>query len=184
MPTYTPWGASQSSDCIAPGIMEYSTAGHGGIHLSPGRSREMPECLRIKNGWYEEDTNWARVVVVFSVHFPQERIKHAWGTLKQWLPDAYETLTGTVILPGESRVKDERQFQEDHRDDYVVIAAWGDWLSGVPKGFVYVSASLGGSRSELDHNVSFLVPDDEYKQRQCFGFVIDVNRHPRIDALN
>jgi len=42
MATSTPWGLSQTARQLTPGIMIYSTAGHGGIHLSPARMAALP----------------------------------------------------------------------------------------------------------------------------------------------
>lgn len=53
---YTPWGYSQGSKPIAPGITEYHTPGQGGIRLTPRRQAHMPDYLRLgdadKVGWY------------------------------------------------------------------------------------------------------------------------------------
>lgn len=61
MGTKTPWGISDYTTKIAPGIISYSTPSHGGIHLSPTRLKEMPEVLRLESGWYEEDCDWCLV---------------------------------------------------------------------------------------------------------------------------
>jgi len=68
MATRTPWGKSQQSIKVAPGIMWYSTAGHGGYHLSKKRLEKMPKKFRdfkpfAGEGWFEEDIDW--IVVVF-----------------------------------------------------------------------------------------------------------------------
>lgn len=70
MATSTPWGPSQQVDHVARGIVWYSTASHGGYHLSSRRIAEMPEEYRNHNpwagpGWYEEDCDWAFVVLSF-----------------------------------------------------------------------------------------------------------------------
>lgn len=74
-PTETPWGPPQDVDIIAPGIVSISTAGHGGIWLSPERSKKIPLKVKRKtfcqnglNGWYEEDCD-AQLV---SAYFPEE----------------------------------------------------------------------------------------------------------------
>jgi hypothetical protein len=46
MSTPTPWGSSQSSRELAPGIVRYDTASHGGYYLSPERVAQMPAPLR------------------------------------------------------------------------------------------------------------------------------------------
>lgn len=73
MATSTPWGPAQQSRKIAPGIMEYSTAGHGGIHLSESRLAQLPEGARkpmwAGRGWYEEDCDWAVPFLSFPAEF-------------------------------------------------------------------------------------------------------------------
>ena len=66
----TPWGVAQHHKRIADGIDWFSTASHGGLRVSISRLLQMPENLRsIKTwagvGWYEEDCDWAVVVVAF-----------------------------------------------------------------------------------------------------------------------
>lgn len=83
----TPWGASDSHKEYAPGIVFYTTPGHGGFHLSPQRLAEMPEGLRsfqpwAGEGWYEEDCDWAIVVSAFPDHFVQKTRDAAAQTLK------------------------------------------------------------------------------------------------------
>src|SRR3972149_4268130 len=63
MGTSTPWGVADDSERIARGIMRYRTPGHGGDHLSARRQAEMPAALRLDDGWYEEDCDWARVAL-------------------------------------------------------------------------------------------------------------------------
>ncbi len=40
--TWTPWGISQTSEKIVRGIVLYTTAGHGGYHVSKGMSIVNP----------------------------------------------------------------------------------------------------------------------------------------------
>ena len=66
----TPWGDPQSSLELAEGIIFYSTARHGGIHLDRTRRNAMPPALRALETfaggpWYEEDCDWAIVALAF-----------------------------------------------------------------------------------------------------------------------
>src|SRR3990172_8281799 len=69
MATSTPWGTAQQSHQLAPGIMQYYTAGHGGIHLSQGRLKGLPpeflgwDGKNGQGGWYEEDCEAAKVLL-------------------------------------------------------------------------------------------------------------------------
>ena len=55
----SPWGPVQSQTVFADGIILVTTAGHGGLWLSPERQARMPESCRqtpySSGGWYEED---------------------------------------------------------------------------------------------------------------------------------
>lgn len=185
MATQTPWGPSQTSRQVAPGIIDYTTAGHGGIHVSPSLNAEIPECLRQSDGWYEEDCEWAIVAYVFPQYFPPEHVKMALDTLKNWRPDAYERLEGVTLQPGESYQKDKRLFREAHKGDYLVLSAWGDWDSDTPKGYVRVFAGRGG-RLENGHyppdTAYFLVPAEEYRDQDTGRFVLDERRHRRVEV--
>jgi len=179
MAKYSPWGPIQDTTEITEGVSFVSTAGHGGLKLDRKRNAEMPEALRRKGGWYEEDCEYSLVMVGLPQYFKPEEVARAHQTAKNWFPDEYEAFTGTIIPLNESYIKQERQFAIDHANDYVVVAAWGDWNKAVPKGMVGVAACKGGDRNT--ERRCFLVPDDEYKTRSHFGFVIDTARHQPID---
>lgn len=65
--TNTPWGRSQHSRVIARGILEVSTAGHGGIGITVNAARRvgLSDAARDRGElsgtrfWYEEDCAWA-----------------------------------------------------------------------------------------------------------------------------
>lgn len=72
---HTPWGTPQQSKQIADGITWYSTASHGGFHVSARIKASMPEPYRsIKTfaggNWYEEDCDWSIVALAFPEYFP------------------------------------------------------------------------------------------------------------------
>lgn len=173
MATSTPWGPSQTAKKWAPGIMEYSTAGHGGFHLSPTRNAEMPEALRIDDGWYEEDCDWALVAVAFPTVFP-DLVEDARRSSKAWNPDRWEAWTGEAVSATESHVVAEREFAVAHASDYVACSAFGSWHANVPTGMVGVCARIGG---DVAGERWFLVPKDEYDARGRFGMVVDPAAH-------
>lgn len=81
-PRTTPWGEPQDIKVHAPGIVEYSTACHGGFWLSPERRAEMPEPYRSTetlegDSWYEEDCEWSIVVLSFPDLFTQQQRERA-----------------------------------------------------------------------------------------------------------
>jgi hypothetical protein len=174
----SPWGSIQHVSIVADGIWFVETAGHGGFKLSRKRQAEMPVALRRKGAWYEEDCEAALVVVGLPRYFDHEKLESATKTVKNWFPDVYEQLTGTIIPLSESYEKRERKFAEDNKDNYVVISAYGDWHQNVPKGMVGVLATKGGDRNGGVRY--FLVPKDEYTTK----FVIDLKRHKEVEKFN
>ncbi len=179
MPTNTPWGLSQFSKSLAPGIMSYTTAGHGGIHLSPVRNMVVPKYMRRADGWYEEDSEWAIAGAVF----PEAFVKFAGSedilatikfTLLNWYPNAYEKFYGVEIKDGESYTRNRENFMETNKHNYIVICAMGK-----PEG-VEVVATIGGIRNNDTPTKSFLVGKEEYNNRSNMGFVINLATHEEI----
>ena len=170
---HTPWGASQGATVHAEGVMSHSTAGHGGFELSAERNRKVHPMLRAKGGWYEEDSEWAIVAITFPPLFTAFERRCAERTIKDSWPDAWETIFGTVLAPGESYEKDRRSFELTHANDWIVISAI---TPGHSKGFVECVATLGGRRGAGTEERRFLVPSAEYDPGR-FGFVIDPNGH-------
>lgn len=169
----TPWGRSQGATIYAEGVVAHTTAGHGGFKLSGNRNAQVHPMLRSQDGWYEEDSAWAAVAVAFPDLFTGFEQRCAVRTLKDWEPDAWETIFGTRLAPGESHTKDRRAFEQQHANDWIVISAL---RSDHHAGMTEVIATRGGRR---DHGVEerrFLVPSADYKAG-CFGFVIDETRH-------
>jgi hypothetical protein len=196
MSTWTPWGKSQGAKHHARGIVEYSCAGHGGIHLSKTRnalvhSAFCEEAERFApEGWYEEDVAFFIVVFTFPESFDADLVKRARAELKTWWPDAYTAATGEPVALGESRVLRERAAREANRDRYVAVSAFGDWHAGVPKGMVGVVAVRGGRPERgnyaKDAERSFLVPEADYRDKALaseIGFVVDESRHEAVDFL-
>lgn len=69
MKKHTPWGVTQGAVILAPGIISYETASHGGIWLSKSRQAEMGNRSDnwLKNPeWWEEDVDWAIPYVFFA----------------------------------------------------------------------------------------------------------------------
>lgn len=83
----TPWGHSQTEETKAEGITHYTTASHGGYHLSTVRQAELAtifpdfQCFA-GQGWYEEDQDWSIVVLAFPMYFSEEQIHAAVETVK------------------------------------------------------------------------------------------------------
>ncbi len=194
MGTSTPWGTSQSSEKIIPGIVFYSTAGHGGYHLTKKRVESLPAVIHLYllqnklikpkgDAWLEEDCDWAFSVLAFPSEFSEERVKRAHDVARNFFPSIWEVLTGKTIMPGESYKRDKVIFAEVHKNDFIAVGAWGSWAEHVPEGMVGVVTTLGGSRKDGDEEVYWLVPDAEYQLRSRYGFIIDPSKHERLNVV-
>ncbi|MDI4655871.1 MULTISPECIES: DUF7007 domain-containing protein [Xanthobacter] len=169
----TPWGRSQGATLYAEDVVFHSTAGHGGIHLSATRNRMVHPMLRAEGGWYEEDEAWAIVAITFPHLFTAFERRCAEQTVKDSWPEAWETIFGIILAPGESREKDRRSFEQQHAGDWIVVSAI---TSNREKGMVEVVATMGGRRGPGTEERRFLIPSSQYRSGP-FGFVIDKNRH-------
>ena len=132
----------------------------------------------MENRWvdqssYKEDAEWAIVAITFPHLFTAFERRCAKRTIKDAWPDAWETIFGTMLAPGESYEKDRRNFEQSHANDWIVISAI---ISTHCKGFVECAATPGGRRGAATEERRFLVPSAEYEAGH-FGFVIDPNRH-------
>lgn len=189
--TYTLWGPSQHTEKVAPGICWYSTASHGGYHLSPMRNALVHPAWKSspygrREGWYEEDLDYNIVYVTFPGLFTREQVQEAHETLKAWYPDEYRLATGAPVSLEESFVLRERLFLQEHARDYLVLSAWGSWHPLIPKGMVGVFATIGGSRDSAVYDAGryFLVPETEYNAKpRTPKFLVDLNRHKEVERF-
>ena len=178
----TPWGPSQTSTTLGAGVVQVTTAGHGGIHLDSRRNAEVHTGWCRKDGWYEEDCDWAIVALSFPDLFPADHVVMAHTTAKDAMPDEYEQVLRVKLLPAESFARREQLFRAATCDKLVVTAAWGSRATygsriAVPDGMVGVVARIGGLGKPGAEERWFLVPDAEYARRDRFGFVVDEHRH-------
>jgi hypothetical protein len=189
-PTQTPWGVADHREELIPGIVFVGTPSHGGYWISAQRKKEMPEVLRTKSGWYEEDCDWALVYLAFADDIERikpdiyaKRYQAAVETVKSWNPEAYEAFFNTVIPPGESYIKDKETFLRDNEGKLAVFAA-----VGVDNGMVKVCAgaidpkSRDFRRIDTQSKLEFLVPKADYDQRGQFGFIIDPSKYEKVEA--
>lgn len=183
--TWTPWGRSQTQKKIAPGIMEYSTAGHGGFAVADTVAMQMPEPLRsigfrsAGRWWFEEDVDWVAVPLAFPQYFDEKTLQAAEKSLKNWNPEAWEAWKGEELSLEESSKKRERKFYENYANDYVVTTAWGSWAKWVPEGMVGVYATIGGTRKNPEYSKGkyFLIPKEDYNTE---NFVVDPSKYEEV----
>lgn len=87
----TPWGAVQTLRIIAEGIVQVSTAGHGGLVLSDERLKAMPERFKLNvyggGRYFEEDCEWALVALAFPDAFTADYIQSAKETAAAYYPN-------------------------------------------------------------------------------------------------
>lgn len=84
-PRSSPWGCVQhiDRDGLPPGILRVSTASHGGYHLDGDRQRRLREMFpgfepfAGPGPWYEEDCDWALVVLAFAPEFGSGKVRAA-----------------------------------------------------------------------------------------------------------
>ena len=95
--TSTPWGEAQSATYFAKGLIMYSTASHGGFHVSNGLLKRIPDYLQTADayasgtaGWYEEDCASAIVIVCLPEFFPMEWRMNAVRTMQSTYPKQWE----------------------------------------------------------------------------------------------
>lgn len=60
-PKMSPWGAPHTGHLLAPGIYQVTCSNHGGIYVNAKDNKRIPEPLRAKDGWYEEDMHVSAV---------------------------------------------------------------------------------------------------------------------------
>ena len=104
----TPWGAADTETVFTPDIALYLTPSHGGIKVSDTLNGLVPQSMRRNDGWYEEDCNWAIVVVAFPRLFSLSRLKAAVKTMQFWHGDTYREWRATTRTKNQSRLFPEQ----------------------------------------------------------------------------
>jgi hypothetical protein len=94
--TSTPWGTAQSAYHFGRGVISYSTAGHGGFHVSNGLLKRIPDYLQTADqyapgthGWFEEDCASAIVIVCLPEFFPMAWRYNAVETMRRTYPEQW-----------------------------------------------------------------------------------------------
>ena len=186
-PKGSPWGHIQTRHHIQNDCYWVSTASHGGIKLSRRINAKMPEGMRRPGGWYEEDCEWCLPVLEFRwlAEILADKVfkgdggvdallESADNTMQNWFPHEYagKYLGGVVeVLRGKSYKYDKECFEAENAQNWVVIAAWGDWQEGVPKGMVGVLATIGGVRGVSEERY-VLATGEAYRARGKFAYVL------------
>jgi len=107
----TPWGVPHSHQVMAPGIVFYSTASHGGVHLSNKRIGMLPTCIKPEHNWlrdfrwWEEDCDAAVILLVFCedlvksghIERPQE-IEWTFESMAAYKPELLKALVDSGAI--------------------------------------------------------------------------------------
>jgi hypothetical protein len=189
----TPWGAAQTVSRPLPGIVVVSTAGHGGVKVSPERNAQITAALRRKSGWYEEDCESTIVGLYFPDTFPHYRgadvadeDQSEWrrnafeASVKSNFPDEYTKATGKPVALEESWTlrdraarADKQAFLDAHSHEFVGSSGdtHAEWI---PSGYAAVRAKMADTGEERH----FLVPRDQVIHNGMWGTptVIDPKR--------
>lgn len=92
----TPWGPALTVEVIAPGLHQVATEGHGGILVDDERMACMPASIAALRTWsgvrgaYEEDSDWALVVLSFPEEFDERRCASAIATTRSSRGDTFD----------------------------------------------------------------------------------------------
>jgi len=88
----TPWGYADRVVIHDNGIVEVTTASHGGIYVPPHLNLEIPTQWRRAGykglpmqGWYEEDCDWCMVALCYPEGFNQAARDAAQLTFDWWI---------------------------------------------------------------------------------------------------
>ncbi len=165
----TPWGKSDYQKEVTKEIVFHATPGHGGYKVYDKQNKRIPDYMRKDQGWYEEDCEWALVVVSLPEFFPEKTVLEAKNTFRNWFPKEYEQFYGVTLAPGESYINDHNNFDKAHENDMVVVSALG-----TDNHMVICMATKGGKRSheEWNHPKWYLITSEKYSTRKGFSYVI------------
>lgn len=136
------------------------------------------------DGWIENDA-WIFLITAFPDAFEPDQRQNGLETLRNYYPNYYEKLTGTLILPTKltSEMRYEARFRNKYKNTYIEQYAWRDSDPNVPNGYVLVQATLGGEYNP-EHAEYFLIPEQEYDTKRTeFGFICNPAIHQRQELV-
>lgn len=190
-PVETIWGTPDTRGQRLPGIWHVTTPSHGGFVLSEQRQAAMPDSLRLDSPFYEEDVNWALVVLAFEPEFAgagdplfdiEANLAHQ--IARNWCPDRYTAFTGKPVEVHDSHVMRRRRAYEGQLGNIVVVSASGDWADWVPIGKVGVIGLRLRSVNHLGHPTydepehRALVDAARYDSAKMVNAFVDIGAEP------
>lgn len=177
----TPWGQADAAVVYAKGITSYTTPGHGGFKLSKTLNEVIPADARNENGWYEEDSEWAKVALFHPEAFTQFERDHAKETILQTYPDLYERVFKVAIEEGQSYERDRQIFNARHAGDFHVIAAS---TSDRFPDQVECWAKLGGRENSDGEEMRVVISSETYGKRGRHGLAFQKGDFPTIEEYS
>lgn len=177
-PLDTKWGAPVTTNQVLPGVWHVTTADHGGYVLSDERQAAVPEALRRDDPFYEEDVDWALVLLAFAAEFRRLptagiglQVENARRSVRAWHPDRYAAFTGEEVPQTERHVLRRRAAYQAVIGEYASTSASRDWADWVPTGMVGVvfrrvaSVDALGFARYAGNPIYGLVTKDRYADR-------------------
>lgn len=173
------WGKPQQITTLAEGVVSVSTAGHGGIVLSKERNALVPADIRMEDGAYEEDCDWAiawmsmrKAGVIpdnatWGKRSATEIDPYAIQSLHRWRPDHVKDLTGQDPDPNSPILLARRDYATAREQGLllVVSATASSASNSVPPGMVGVVLSPAHPTQEgpdRSKEVYALIEKDKY----------------------
>lgn len=168
---HTPWDTPDQATDYGDGVISVSCPGHGGFLLSKEANDRVAAPWRNEigmAGWafYEEDCESSIVRYSLPHLFTSWECENDERSLRSFMPDQWEAVTGTSLLPGQSITRDRENFLKANCDRFVVTSAI---CSKDEPGMVVVTAYRGGRDTRgrtIGAPRSFLIHEDEYASRR------------------
>lgn len=171
----SPWGSVQYAEMLTPFLGSVSTAGHGGLKVSPEYNKKIPPIFRKQGGWYEEDCAWA-IPMFFLMEDIREqalpkRIDYlakteregiALKTLKTWYWKEYEAHFDIILDVSESNLKADYIWVSQNATKWQVICA-----NCLENDDIQLILTIGGRRSTYEKTVeekTIIMDKDVYKK--------------------
>lgn len=124
---HTPWGPAQQSYHIGEGIIQHSTAGHGGMFVPRDLLQTMPAGLRCNcyaggGSWFEEDCEANLVVLAFPHLFSPFAV---WMAAREMDRSDFYKPAGNWLRSeaGESVAAMARDFFDEHAKDFMLCSS-------------------------------------------------------------
>lgn len=177
------WGTPQSVDRICDGAAWVSSAGHGGLVLSPKFNALVPAQARVADGGYEEDVDWsiawlslrkAGVELSLSEKEQLRYDEYALKSLNAYHPDLVKLITGQDPDPDSPALRERRDYARARAEGFFLpISAAGNFDHN-PVGEGMVGAIVAPPHAsidqpDLDRQFFIMIKKDTYNEGRLEG---------------